>query len=153
MCIAAAAASYYQNTDRTAQTQHSWLHGFNGCVLMIFCDVKSGKRYYYCVLHYTLLYKIIVSSSRSRRARDFDLMRSLPMTTPIASAQTSYSRPGASAVSNDHSSCNLLKYHYNFCTLVVPHNCDFACWKKGVELPNRYDYNPLEVPLHLGWQR
>ena len=50
-CIAAAAASYYQNTDRTVQTQHSWLHGFSGCVLMIFCDIKSGKRwlYYYYV--------------------------------------------------------------------------------------------------------
>ena len=28
-------ASYYQNTDRTVQTQHSWLHGFSGCILMI----------------------------------------------------------------------------------------------------------------------
>ena len=56
LCIAAAAASYYQDTGRAVQTQHSWLHGFSGCVNMIFCDVKSGKRWLYyfvllCVLH------------------------------------------------------------------------------------------------------
>ena len=30
-CIAAAAVSYYQNTDRTVHTQH---HGFSGCIFM-----------------------------------------------------------------------------------------------------------------------
>ena len=40
-----------------------------------------------------------------------------------------------------------------FIHVVVPHNCDFACWKKGVELQDFYNYNPLEVPLRLGWQR
>ena len=44
---AAAAASYYQNTDRKVQIQHSWLQGFNGCLLIIFCKVKSGKRWLY----------------------------------------------------------------------------------------------------------
>ena len=30
-------------TDRTVQTQPSWLHGFSGCILiMLFCDVISG---------------------------------------------------------------------------------------------------------------
>ena len=33
-CIAAAAVSYYQNTDKTVQTQPSWLHGFSGCILV-----------------------------------------------------------------------------------------------------------------------
>lgn len=46
-----------------------------------------------------------------------------------------------------------IRFFFFFYSLVVPHNCDFACWKKGVELPDRYNYNPLEVPLRLGWQR
>ena len=56
-CIAAAAASYYQSPDRAVMTQHSWLHDFSGCVLMISCDVKSRKgwlHYYYyvrCILY------------------------------------------------------------------------------------------------------
>ena len=37
--------SYYQNIDRIVQTQRSWLHDFSGCMLMIFCDIKSGKRW------------------------------------------------------------------------------------------------------------
>ena len=32
----AAIASYYQNPDRAVMTQHSWLRGFSGCMLMMF---------------------------------------------------------------------------------------------------------------------
>ena len=59
-CIDAAAASYYQNTDRTVQTQPSWLHGFSGCILMIFCDVKSGKR---CLHYYSVRCTLLVMYS------------------------------------------------------------------------------------------
>ena len=61
-CIAAAADSHYQNTDRAVQTQHSWLHGFSSCMLVIFCDIKSGKRwlYYYYVCCILLMYTIVI---------------------------------------------------------------------------------------------
>ena len=57
-CIAAATAIVTIKTlmDSTCRHNiHAWLRAFSGCVLMIFCSVKFGKRwlYYYvlCVLH------------------------------------------------------------------------------------------------------
>ena len=46
-CIAAAAASYYQNMCRS--TQHSWLYGFSDCILIIFC--MCMERASMCVIY------------------------------------------------------------------------------------------------------